>query len=324
MRCRWAVLTPLALLLMACSLVTDFDALRGDASAPVVDASADVPTWDSYAAVDGPNDAPLETEAEADASPCDRTKPFGTPVAVAGLALVQRNEELVRFSQDLLTAWVLTRTPDINGVTSALTELTRTKLTDAFTIGTDLGISTNLLGTTGNSGHFGISGDRLRLVFADVLGKLRDCSRSSVLTPFSACLTLAPDASMPFLTAAGKRLFLVASPPTGTLAPATLDYAGSAWTTPSLITELDVYQHPTLFSHPALTSDEQTIVYEVSEEIWIAHTLAGKFGPPEKLTGLTAASSATHPSWIADDECTIALVSNRIGSMDVFLASRPK
>ncbi len=301
-----------------CSLVTDFDRLRGDGAAN--DAGSDVPTWDVDAAVDAPKDAP----SEADAAPCDRTKPFGVPVAIAGLSHDDRNEELARFSPDLLTAWVLVRTPGINGVTAAIVELTRATTSAAFGGETDLGIASNALGTTGTSGHFGISADRLRLVHQTPLGKLVDCVRGSTSVSFGGCTTLAPDAATPFLSASGKRLTAVASLANGFLAPATLDWFANAWTAPVKIAELDVYGSPTALSHPALTTDEKTIVYDVGDQMWIARVQNGVFGPPEKLGGLSAQSSETHPSWISDDECTLALVSNRIGSMDVFLAVRPK
>lgn len=301
-----------------CSLVTDFDRLRGDGGA--VDAGVDVPVWDADAAVDASRDAP----SEADAAPCDGTKPFGTPVAVAGLALDQRNEELARFSQDLLTAWVLVRTPGINGITAAIIETTRASTSAAFGSDVDLGIPSNALGTTGTAGHFGISADRLRLVYQSPLGKLVDCVRGSTSVGFTGCTTLSPDAATPFLSASGKRLTAVASLANGFLAPATLVWFASAWTPPAKIAELDVYGNPTALSHPALTTDEKTIVFDVADQVWIAHVQNGVFGVPEKLTGLAAANSETHPAWISDDECTLALVSNRIGSNDVFLAVRPK
>lgn len=318
MRRVWPAVT-VALLLGGCSLVTDFDRLRGDGGV-AFDAGADVPSWDGDAFADGPRDA----DSEADAAPCDRTKPFGTPVAVAGLALDQRSEELARFAPDLLTAWVLVRTPGINGVTAAIVEVTRAKTSEPFGADVDLGVPSNALGTTGTAGHFGISADRLRLVYQSPFGKLVDCVRGSTSVAFGGCSTLAPDAAMPFLSASGKRLTAIASLANGFLAPATLDWFGNAWTAPAKIAELDVYGNPTALSHPALTTDEKTIVYEVADQIFVAHVQNGAFGPPEKLTGLAAKSSETHPTWISDDECTIALVSNRIGSTDVFLAVRPK
>lgn len=315
---RLLVLLPLgASAIAGCTLLTGLDGLRGDGGA--IDAAPDVPIWDS--AVEA--EAAVDAASEADAGPCDRTKPFLPPVAVAGLALDARSEELVRFTPDLLTAWVLTRTPDINGIKPAIQEFTRATTSDAFGAGVDLGIPTNSLGTTGTSGHFGISTDRLRVVFGDAQGKLEDCKRASLVAPWS-CAALLVDAAMPFLSPSGKRIYSVAALPLGFLAPATQDFVSAAWTPPTKIAELDVYGNPTKFGHPALTTDEKTIVYEVNDEIWLAHQANGAFANPEKLVGLQAKSSVTHPSWISDDECTLALISDRIASTDVFLAKRPK
>jgi hypothetical protein len=316
---RSLVAVPIALAALGCSVLTSLDGLEGKGAS---DAASDVALVD--AAVDASIDAPRDAPAEADvAPPCDLTKPFGTPVAVAGLALDSRSEELVRFSPDLLTAWVLTRTPTINGITSAIVEAKRANASDPFPAGDDLGIPSVALGTTGVQGHFGISSDRLRLVFADASGGLEDCKRGSTSASF-VCAPMAVAGAMPFLDPSGKRIWAAVAMPAGPFAPATLDWVSGAWTKPAKITELDLYGSPTAWGHAALTSDAKAIVYEVNDEIFVAHATGGIFGAPVKLGGLGAKSSVTHPSWISDDECTLALVSDRVATTDVFVARRPK
>ncbi len=317
MRSPFAVL-PLALVVAGCSVLTELGGLSGGS---VPDAGVDaIAEGGADAGVDAPKDAAIEADA---APPCDTSKPFGTPVAVSGLALDSRSEELVRFSPDMLTAWVLTRTPGINGITSAIVETTRASTKDPFPAGADVGIPANGLGTTGSLGHFGISGDRLRLVYADVSGYLQDCKRPTLVAPW-VCSSMNVAGAMPFLDPAGKRLWAAVAMPAGPIAPATLDWFANAWSTPAKIAELDVYGSPTAWGHAALTSDGKTIVYEANDEIWIAHAGGGTFGSPMKLAGIGAPSSVTHPSWISDDECTLALISDRVATTDVYVAVRPK
>lgn len=308
-----------AAVVSGCTLVTSLEGLQGDGPRPL-DALTDVPTWDDATTVDGAGEA----DAPIDAGPCDRSKPFGAPVAVDGLALDGRGEEAVRFTADLHTAWVLVRVPDLNGVTASIQIFDRASESAPFTTGVDVGIPSASLGTTGSSGAFGSSADTLRLVYGDAQGRLIDCRRSTSSVSFAGTCSVIGDGATPYLAASGTRIYAPAAGPQGDWVPSTLDWVTPKWTPPLKIAELDLYGAPTAFHHPVLTTNEKTIVFEADESIYVAHWAQVGFGPPEKLTELTVKNATTHPAWISDDECTIALVSNRKASMDVFLAKRPK
>ena len=48
------------------------------------------------------------------------------------------------------------------------------------------------------------------------------------------------------------------------------------------------------------------------------------FGAPVVVPELEVTGTFTAPTWVSADQCTIFLVTDRIGTTDIFTAKRPK
>ena len=312
-------------LALSCSLLVDLDGLRGggtDASidAPrdaVADAGVDV---DADAVADAPPDAP---------PPCDPTKAFDAPLAVSGLDGNGR-EDLARFSSDLLTAYVLLRTPSVNGVTVELLQYERPTLSGTFKATLSLGIPASALGTVMGQGHFGISESELDLVYVDAVDKSAvECTRAARTIPFGNCAKLPDPMSSPFLLGDGSALYGVGAPGGQLPGPALATRASNVWSAPVRITELDTFGAPTTYTHPVASPDERTLYFAVgapSPHVMRAtRAKTGQpFGAPTAITELEVNGTFTAPTWLSTDQCNIFLVTDRTGTTDIFTAKRPK
>lgn len=308
---------------LSCTLFVDLDALRG--------AGAD-------ASVDAPRDAPADVGVDADAGvidalpdappPCDFTKPFDTPVAVSGLDGNAR-EDLARFSPDLLTAYVLLRTPG-NGVTVELLQYDRPSLSGTFTSTMNLGIPQSALGTVMGQGHFGISANELDLVYVDAADKSAvECTRVIRTLPFGNCTKLPDPMSSPFLLGSGGALYGVGAPGGQLPGPARTTRTSNVWGAPVRIAELDTFGSPTTFTHPVVSADERTLYFAVgapSPHVMVATRAktSQPFGAPSVVPELEKNGTFTAPTWLSNDQCTIFLVSDRTGTTDIFTAKRPQ
>ena len=313
---------------LSCTLLVDLDGLQGTTPDAAVDARSDA-TPDARGDADA-DAATVDAAPDAPPPPCDRTKPFDKPVAVSGLDGSGR-EDLARFSPDLLTAYVLLRTP-INGITVELLQYERATLGDAFTSVLNLGIPQSALGTVMGLGHFGVSENELDLVYVDAVDKsATECTRGLRTLPFGNCAKLSDPMASPFLAADAGVLFGVGAGGGKPVGPAVATRGATVWNPPVRMTELDIFGSPTTFSHPVASVDQRTLFFATVSPAPSPHVMVttraksgDPFGAPVVVPELEVNGTFTAPTWLSADQCTIFLVSDRIGTTDIFTAKRPK
>ena len=98
---------------------------------------------------------------------------------------------------------------------------------------------------------------------------------------------------------------------------------------PELVPEVSL---PEGSQFPVVSADRLTLYFATertdagtkgSFDIWVAHrtTVTGAFSTPTPLPELSSAAIET-PGWLSADNCRMYLESDRLGTMDIFVATR--
>jgi hypothetical protein len=297
----------------------------------------------------GGPEASLEAEAEAQTSaadaeggddagdaalPCDPSKPFGPPLAVAGLQS-SADEGGFRLLPDELSGFFWSSRAGGPG-TANLYVTTRPNTTASFG-------NVKLLSNVNVAGTFqldpSVTGNGLTLAFrSDREGGAGDdlysATRTNVGANFSAVTLLASLNSssndvQPFLIPDGSEIYY-ASNRTG-------DYqiyraTGSAGTygAPTPVTELN--QSGVGDTNPVASADDLNVLFSSTrsggsgmDDIWMATrpTRALPFGTPVNVAEVNSTGN-DDPTWLSIDGCRLYMSRGGNGSTHVYLATRPQ
>jgi hypothetical protein len=259
---------------------------------------------------------------------CDLQKDFGVPVPIAELNLSTFTEADGVFSSDLRTAYFRSsRTPNVGA--EDLWFATRTDSSGTF--GTPV-----LLGGVNGSGYESkpvLTEDELTIVLG-ITGNGGDIAlagRNSKGDPFGtpgpvANVNGSANEAPTWMNAAGTRLYMFSDRAgNNDLFVASRANAAVEFGTPMPIDELNSAGTD---MDAVLTDDELTVFFgsdrDGNTETWVATrgSTTAEFGAPEKVNALNTGTN-DNPSWVSADGCQIILYSNRTGSFDLFLATRP-
>jgi Tol biopolymer transport system component len=297
-------------------------------SAPTVDGSS--PLADTGTATD----APVTPSEAGPSSPCDLTKPFGTPRLLPKVNELHVDDAHARFSTDERTIYFSSYR---NGAFQIFTA-SRALVTDDF--GTPALLP--VVNTGAAETQPMLSSDGLSLYFeADRSGSddIYLAKRMSLVDPFPVGTAVAVNISgisdqTPFLSPDGAELWFASSRAPGTAYK--IFHVPPASATASESAELNTAGIDTLA--PVLSANGQTIYFASKRDggsggydIWSAtraSAVAGTaFGTPANLSSLNPdlnSSVDDLPSWVSVDDCRLYLTSNRSGDHhDIYIAERP-
>jgi Tol biopolymer transport system component len=304
-----------------------------------VDGGADV---GADAVADAPAaDATDATDALADSGPaCDLTKPFGAPLAIPNINTAGAAEDQGRLSPDELTIYFHSDRAD-GGVGLGGYDLytaSRTTRQGAF------GNAALLANVNTNTGELSptVTADGLTLAFArsTTLGggvyQLFMATRSNPAQDFSGVATIgglnATNESTPFLLADGSELWFESnrnSPTSWDLYVA--PKVGMSFANPVPQTELNTASWE---GGPVLSTDGLVVYWGTTRpdgnakggyDIWTAKRAmkGGAFGSLTNVAELNTSGEEV-PTWLSNDGCRLYLESDRNGSRDMFVATRPQ
>jgi hypothetical protein len=311
------------------------DASPAPADARVVDAGSDVGV-----------DAAIDAEA---GSPCDLTKPFGSPTLVFGLEGVTVNS--ARFTPDEKTVLFSAQQPGCSEERCADTFYALRGDSSAPFL-----VSGPLPGTNVNTDSASeywptMTGDGLLLFFesARSLTKLPDggytndqsriwtATRSNLIANFSEPYIQTPFKNIaepegaPYLNPNGRSLYFVSfgrsSKGSLDLFVATLDELGGA----STIVNIDAVNTTKAESAPVVTLDEKVLYFAREDAAQWRRILQSKrpspsalFEAPQPVPELSSvvAGQEEYPCWVSEDQCRLYFVSNRPAPNDAGAESR--
>ena len=299
-----------------CTLVTDLDGLRGDGGA-----ATDAPVGD--ASDDG--------DALADAGPprCDPSTPFSPVGAVAGLAALLADEQIVRLTPNELEAYVWYSGSGDGGLAGVF-HLDRPDTTKPFANGTGLGVT--------QQEPFGVSPDGLELVAASF--NAYDWTRPNTATNFSGGSLIAfggvagGNFYQPYLV--GKSVLYgvlrVSDVDAGTTSyvAARSERGDAGW---GALAPVDLIVNTSASYLYPVVSDDELVVYFAqiiqldggpsAQQMFVATRTSATqpFDVPKPLTELGVAP-VMRPAWISPDLCHLYYVATGKPAYDVYLASR--
>jgi hypothetical protein len=303
------------------------DDLRGSSDAAFdgtgSDVQSDAPTSD------GPSEA---------ATACDLTQDFGTPVAVAELN-TPADDGSARLTHDELTVY-FQRWPSLdagvtNGIGGSYDLFTATRPTTTSAFGTT---TTLALDTASTENDPTVTGDVLTLYFSsDRAGSngldIWAATRGSLTSDFVAQSPLASpinsdqDDSQAYVMPDGFTLYFASTRNSSSelfratrtgATPFTLDMMAF----PSTINDFNDSEDP------VVTLDELTLFFSSARtgntDVFVATRASTSvpFGTPTALSSVNSVAT-DHPTWISDDGCRLYIDSDRDGSRDIFVATRP-
>jgi hypothetical protein len=299
-------------LLLACAACGSVDNKQTDAAVDTkaIDAAIDAP--------DGPA--------------CDVTKPFGTPIALPGNVNSGNHERWGVMSGDELTVYFSDIAAD-----RELYYATRASTSGAF----GMAMKVPGVNTTANEEHPAITADGLIFIADHSFGNTADlgiATRSTAAQDFPALGSLAVVNQTNtheldgWLSRDGRTL-LFGSDRIGAdyrVFMATRNATTDPFGTPS---EVAVTNTAGATDSGGVLSEDKLEIFWYSNrvdgtgggDIWHATraTASGTFGPAAEVTELnTTASDLT--GWLSQDRCRFLLASDRLGTYDLFLATRPK
>ncbi|HTL34263.1 MAG TPA: hypothetical protein VL326_14135 [Kofleriaceae bacterium] len=274
-------------------------------------------------------DAAIDTPA---GPACDVTKPFGSPVALAGGVNTAGDERFGYLSGDELTVYFSDVDTDRD-----IWYATRTSPTAGF------GTAMKLPGvnTTTNEEHPGITTDGLILVSDHSFGTTADIgivTRPNVAQDFGALASLAgvnqtnTNETDGFISRDGLTV-VFGSDRTGAqyrLFSSTRTSTTAAFGTPAELVGLD--DAAATDSGGVLSDDKLEILFYSNRaggqggvDIWRATraSASDNFGAPTDVTELNS-SNIEFVSWLSPDRCRVMFASDRLGSYDLFMATRPQ
>lgn len=281
----------------------------------------DVPRDGTSAEAGAPGDG-----VHIDAGGCDLAQPFGAPVLIAELSDPANDDGTLRLAADELTGYYWATRNSTTDIYFAQ----RASLGAPFssTAVTDLNVSTRQLDPTvssdgtlivfrhnGNGDHL-YEAARLGPTSFGTAGPIANVDTGADTQPY-----LRPDSNEMIFSSAR------AGAGTGDLYRTT--HNGTAFTAPTLITELS----PTTSQEgdPVITADGLTIYFRSDRpgsaagfNIWMAlrGSTGAPFGNPTEVTALSS-DGDEGPSDISRDGCRLYLSSNRAGTNDIYVATRP-
>lgn len=317
--------------LVACNAIVgfgDLERVTGATERPGDDSGDEPPERDATPAGDAPS--PDVTNGDA----CDPTRPFGTPVALEAPVNSTSGEQSATLTADELTI-VFSRRVDL--FNESILIATRPSRKDAFAAPTPIdgltqGLPIEAVGVPA------MTSDGLMLFFTGESGDDAD------IYVASRAVTSAPFADP-------RRLTRLASPQVEAY-PAVMHDGAELWFTSerlggitrhlfrSVRDAIGNYDTPTLVSELRSSNNEAGVAFSPDgltayfgsqrpgglgdSDVWVAKraSLQASFGAPTHVPGLSSAG-ADFPSWVSPDGCRIYLASDRAGSMDIFVASRP-
>ncbi|HEY5922711.1 MAG TPA: hypothetical protein VIV11_13610 [Kofleriaceae bacterium] len=281
----------------------------------------------------GPADATPDA-SDAQVPGCDVTKPFGTPVPVAGVNTGD-NDKFGWQTADQLTIY-FSRSPSL---VADLYVATRAQPADPFTEVTPL----NTVNTAFSEARPIVSADGLTLYMEYVDGSGVDIhfsTRTDTSGTFSAQMQLAvinTPGTMhaaefnPWISNDGLTIYFTSDRDgyndifTSTRSSITSDF-----TTPVAVAELNSAGGDYM---GALSADGLEIFFGSSRDTNLANddifharrsSPSDAFTAPTKLTELSDASKDEYPTWLSSDRCDLMFTSNRSGNYDVWIVSRPQ
>jgi hypothetical protein len=289
----------------------------GDAS---LDALSDDSAPDAYDA--GPSvDAPLVDAPTSDVTPpCDRAKPFGSPVAIA--ELTSTSEAKPSLTADELTIY-FDRTV---GTSRGLYVARRAAITNHW--GAPSALST--INVTTNQADPSVAPDGKTLFFvAPSMANGFELYWSNALDPSGAFLSpmLVPNVNTtgntirPYVNASASEVWFTGVANGG---PAIFHatWAGSTFSAP--------IAHPELghFYAPVPSSDKLTLYFGVNSAIDVAtrESTSSPFGAPTAVAELNDAGTYNAPGWLSLDGCRMYFESDRsasAGMSHLWVAARP-
>ena len=277
--------------------------------------------------IDGPS-GPVVDSAPFDGPPrCDRTAQFATPVALDNLATSQAVEATMRLLPDELTGYLwTTRSGNID-----LAKVTRPGLDAPFTFQ-----SFDELNTINAEFEPTVASDDALLVFRS--SRINDegggdlyvadktpASGTFVLRGPLTDLSTANTEVQPFLT---DTELLFVSDRSGAERIYRSQRVGGNFATPTEIAELAVAGASD--TDPVMTADGKTIYFgstrpgAIGIDIWTAtrNDVMAPFTAATLVANVNS-SMTDAPSWISADQCRLYLSSDRLGTPDVYVATRP-
>lgn len=302
---------------------------------------ADDGTKDEDAAVrDGratPVDAAAGDDGPTTSTSCDLSKPFGTPKPVGGPVNSSGHEMSPSLTADELVI-VFDRSVDLNA--GRILTAKRAARTEPFGDPVELPELTQGLSGVQAVGGPTMTSDGLSIFY---FGELTSADDADL---FVASRTVA---SAPFGDA---RKVTAASSPSVEVFPSVMQNGAELWFTSerlggltrhlfrSVRDPIGQYEAASLVSElkssnneagVALSTDGLTVYFGSDRpgglgksDIWRAQrpTLQAAFGAAEPVNELSSAGE-DYPAWLSPDGCRVYLTSDRGGSMDILVASRP-
>ncbi|MBX3221164.1 MAG: PD40 domain-containing protein [Labilithrix sp.] len=265
--------------------------------------------------------------------PCDPALPFGAPTALGAPVNSTSGEQFASFTADELTI-VFSRRVDFN---ETILLATRASRQAPFSAPAPIDGLTQGLSVT-SVGLPALTADGLMLFYSGESGDDADiytASRAIATAPFGA----------------PRRLTRLATPQVETY-PAVMHDGAELWFTSerlggitrhlfrSVRDDIGDYQAPTLVAELRSSNNEAGVAFSPDgltvyfgsdrpgglgdSDVWVATraTLQAAFGQATPVTALNSARTE-FPTWVSPDGCRLYLVSDRAGSMDVFVATRP-
>lgn len=255
---------------------------------------------------------------------CDPAAPFGAPVLVMELS-AEPNDFIARLSPDELTLY-LTREDVLVSTRASRTAAWSepVPLAAVNTANTEFGATVTADGKT-----LFVASDRPGAAGLDPWVATRPDAAAEFSAPqLVANVNTADDEFDPFVSSDGSTLYWwVRSSDGFDIFRATR--GGAGFSAPSLVAEL---QSDGNDSHLVVTSDGLTAMFGSSRpggaggrDVYrtTRPSLADPFSPPVYVAEVSSEAD-DQPTWLADDGCVLYLSSDRGGTYDIYVATRPE
>lgn len=303
---------------------------------PDAASNADTSPPDTNVGLGPGNDAATE---DANASPCDLTKPFGAPAFVPGVNTAEDDSAPSLTADEETIYFTRANGPDVD-----IYVATRSDRNAAFDMAQPVP-GVNLTGFDGDpfvtydGKLFFMSSVRTAagtLGGADIFFASRDPNTGVIGSPAVVPgLSSSSNDGQPYLAPSGGEIFF-SSARADASAPLALYrglFGSGSASDVSAIAELNT---PFSQGNPVMSADGTTIYFATTRidgvpassgnNIWSAtRTQTGSFGTPAPVEALNSDKNE-YPKWISPDGCRLYLQSDRpgIGKYDIYVAERPK
>jgi hypothetical protein len=288
------------------------------------------------AAVTTNMDAMIDGAGSGSAAPCDVTKAFGTPTLVLGINTTDQGgqQRWGYLSGDLLTMYF----SDIPASNRNIYIATRGSTSAAFGAAQQLGA----VNTTANEEHPAVTSDGLILVMdTAAFNQTYDIAMATRQFPAQQWSSINPVSNVntnnfqevdSWISFDGLTL-LIGSNRTNNeygIYMSTRTTTTGTFTTPALISELD---DPAAVDSGGVLSADKLEIFFYSDRTGgsgqsdIYHATrsspSAAFGTPTPVTELDSANIELM-NWLSPDRCTVVFSSDRLGTYDIWMATRPQ